>query len=122
MSSRTFRRVGSAGLTYILWAITTAVGIFEVALVHRIFLNLYLFLSGYEQGTKETFAARYEISATYTFSIIIIAALWLLFFLISTHYHFKYPGQAKSWRLMLWTLIVQVGIFIVDLAVRLGVG
>ena len=105
-------------LAAVLWLLTTAVGLFEIQLVHRIFLNLFNIIGGYQPGTEETFAARYQIGAFYQFSIVIIAALWMVFFLISTNHHFKYAGQRKSWQLFGWTIGVQVLIVVVDWALR----
>ena len=106
------------GLAFILWVGTVAFGLLEVAIVHRIFLNIYTLAAGYEEGTEEIFEARYTIGAVYSFSIVILGALWLLFFLISSHYHLKYAGQGRSWRLFAWTVAVQVLILVVDVGIR----
>lgn len=105
-------------LAAVLWIVTTAVGLFEIQLIHRIFLNLFNIIGGYQPGTEETFDARYQIGAFYQFSIVIIAAIWMVFFLISTNTHFKYAGQDKSWRLFGWTIGVQVLIVAVDWVLR----
>ena len=106
------------GLAFVLWVATVALGLMEVAIVHRKFHTLYTLAAGYEVGTEETFEARYTIGAVYSFSIVILGALWLLFFLISSHYHLKYAGQGRSWRLFAWTVAVQILILLVDAGIR----
>jgi len=101
------------GAAAVLWLATVVLGLVEIVILHTIILNLYTFFAGYEVGTQETFQARYRIGAFYSFSFVILSILWLLFFVISSHYHFKYAAQPRSWRLFAWTVAIQLLILVI---------
>ncbi len=101
-------------LVFILWLVTTAVGLVEIVFVHQIFNQIYFVLAGYELDTEETFKARYVIGAVQDFSFVIIACLWVIFFVYSTYCHHKYADQKRSWRLFAWTAVVQALILVVN--------
>lgn len=103
---------------FLLWVITTALGIYCIILVHRIFNVLYQVVAGLTIDSDAAFESRYVITAVYDFSLLIFAAIWLLFFLISNHIHYKHLAKARSWRLFGWTFGVELLIVVVDWGFR----
>lgn len=103
---------------FALWVLTTALGIYCIILVHRISNVLYQVIAGLTVDRDAAFESRYVITAVYDFTLLIFAAIWLLFFLISNHIHYKNAAKPRSWRLFGWTIGVELLIVVVDWAFR----
>ncbi|MEM7342780.1 MAG: hypothetical protein AAF485_00925 [Chloroflexota bacterium] len=99
---------------FILWVVTTAVGIYCIILVHRTLNVLYQIFAGFTADRELAFESRYIITAVQDFSLVILASIWLLFFLITNNIHYKHVTKPRSWRLFGWTIGVELLIIIVD--------
>ena len=92
-------------LAYLVWAATIVLGFILIPIVHGMIING---LSAIFTDSEALFKARYQIGAVYSFGFVILGAIWLLFFIISTYYHFERAGRPKSWRILSWTLGIEL--------------
>ena len=98
-------------LAFVLWAVTIALGFIEILIIHHILTSLLL--SAYGGDEKAIFKARYTIDAFGRFSFVILGIGWLIFFLVTTHYHYKYAAARRSWKLFAWTIGVEGMILVI---------
>jgi hypothetical protein len=109
------RQLFLKGLVFLLVAATLVLSFVEFILVFN--RLMVLFIAQYGDDAEAIFKARYTIDAFRIFSFIILAFGWLLFFLITTNYHFKYATKPRSWKLLAWTTGVELVILLLVLLI-----
>ena len=105
MSTDNLQPVRMKWLAYVVWGATIVLGFILIPVVHGTIIDI---LSAIPEDSEALFKARYRIGAVYSFAFVILAAMWLLFFIISTYYHFDRAGQPKSWRILAWTVGIEL--------------
>lgn len=114
MSANDLQPVRMKWLAYVVWAATIVLGFILIPVVHGVIID---FLSAIPEDSDALFAARYQIGAAYSFGFVILAAIWLFFFIISTYYHFDRAGRPKSWRVLAWTVGIELLLLLVAVVV-----
>lgn len=96
------KNVAAGALAFVLWLTTIAAGMFEIYLLRQLYVRVTL-RSGAEVA-QELFGADVLVLA--------LALVWIVFTLGTGEYHRKYVGQARSWRLLAWTAVVEAGLLL----------
>lgn len=89
-----------AVLAFVLWLLTIGLGMNAIYEVKEIFYLIFSSLGGNMQNAEQ-----------YALILVFVLGLSFTVFAIgSAEYHRKYVGTHASWRLLVWTLAIEVGI------------
>ena len=102
-------KFGTALVTFILWAFTAILGLFEIVIIRDMVLRVYarFFASGQAYG-----ADYWGGVALGQVLVVILAIVWIGLVLGAAEYHYKHFGQPKSWRLFARVIAVQLAILV----------
>ena len=109
--SRRTRKFWTALLTFVLWAGTAIVGLYEILLVRELVYRCYArFWSGvgYRRGYGRA-------TVLGVWSVFILAMVWIAAFIGGAEYHYKHVGQRGSWKCFAWTIAVELLILVLPL-------
>lgn len=107
------RRGWTAPLTFVLWAGTAIVGLYEILLLQELSYRCYArFWSGARYGQDYGRA-----TALGVWSVFILAMVWIAVFIGGAEYHYKHVGQRGSWKWFGWTIAVELLILALPLLI-----
>jgi hypothetical protein len=94
-------------LTFVLWLVTIAIGLWEIMVVQELLVRLYTHFG------RDYWAA----VAIRNWIVLPLSAAWLAFAIFSGEYHREKVGQRASWKLFRLTLLIEAVILILALFV-----
>ncbi len=97
------KSIFSAILAIILWLLSFGLGLEDIYASKE--LGILFMMS---RGNTLADATNYSLWIVY-----ILGLACLVFIIASTEYHVKHYGTPKSWRLLAWTLAIQILIYII---------
>jgi len=98
------RKVWTPLLTFVLWAGTAIVGLYEILLLQELAYRCYArFWSGASYGRDYGIAWGIGV-----WSVFILAMVWIAAFIGGAEYHYKHVGQRGSWKWFGWTIAVEL--------------
>ncbi len=105
-------KVGTALVAFVLWAVTSIVGLFEIYLVHEMVLGVYgrFFADERAYGTDYWGGV-----ALGNCLVVVLAIVWIGLAIGAGEYHYKHLGQPRSWRLFARVIAVEVSILVLRL-------
>lgn len=103
-------RAWAAGVVvFLLWLITSALGLVEVGLSREIAYGIYLRFAG-------DAAVGIMIGQ---FTLVLMALLWLAYVFGSGEYHWRHAGQPGSWTILIWAVAIELLILILYFVVAI---
>jgi hypothetical protein len=107
------RKVWTALLTFVLWAGTAIVGLYELLLIRELSYRCYMrFWSGARYGRD--YGRAWGIGV---WSVFLLAMVWIAAFIGGAEYHYKHVGQRDSWKWFGWTIAVELLILALPLLI-----
>ncbi|MCD4738877.1 MAG: zf-HC2 domain-containing protein [Anaerolineae bacterium] len=107
------RKIWTALLTFVLWAGTAIVGLYEILLLQELSYRCYArFWSGARYG--QDYGRTWGIGV---WSVFILAMVWIAVFIGGAEYHYKHVGQRSSWKWFGWTIAVELLILALPLLI-----
>ncbi len=94
-------------LTFILWLVTIAVGLWEILIVRDMFVRLYARF-GHDYGTG---------LAIRNWTVLPLSVVWLAFAIGTGEYHRLKAGQRASWLLFGRTIAAEAAVLILVLII-----
>jgi len=123
------RRTLSGVLTFVLWAATAALGLYEILLIREMLLRIYVRASssGLALGSQllngrneDFYWLRKDFWQALTlgnWALIPLSLAWIVLVIGGGEYHYKRVGQRSSWKLFGWTIAVELSILILPMLV-----
>lgn len=98
----------------VLWLATAGLGLYAIYQLHALSILAFQAIKGPQNFTPSDFNTGRLIS----YLVILLGGLgWIAAVILSGEYHLKHAGEAKSWKIIAWSLgveilIIAVGYFI----------
>ena len=119
----------SGVLTFVLWAATAALGLYEILLIREMLLRIYVRASSSGlalgsqllNGRNEDFYLLrkdlWQALALGNWALIPLSLLWIVLVVGGGEYHYKRAGQRSSWKLLGWTIAAEMLILVLVLLI-----
>ncbi|MEA3341121.1 MAG: hypothetical protein U9R15_14245 [Chloroflexota bacterium] len=102
----------SGVLTFVLWAATAALGLYEILLIREMLFWIYTRTSFI--GLRRDY---WRALALGNWALVPLALVWIALVVGGGEYHYKRAGQRSSWKLFGWTIAAEVLVLVLVLLV-----
>jgi len=92
-----------------LWLGTAVLGLYEIALLREMLLRAYVRFGPPSSQLLQ------QAQALGSWGVFFMGALWVTVVIGGGEYHYRHAGQRASWRLLGWTILVQLGLLALPL-------
>jgi hypothetical protein len=102
----------AAVVTIVLWLVTAAVGLYQIALAREILIGLFARFSDVSQAGYEAFKQEQLAGSLGIALIMLLAVVWIVVFIGGAEYLYRHLGQPRTWRFFAWVIAVELAIFV----------
>jgi len=106
------RRTLSGMLTFVLWAGTAVLGLYETLLIREMLFRIYARASSI--GLKRDYWRALVLG---NWALVPLSLVWIALVVGGGEYHYKRAGQRSSWKLFGWTIAAEMLILVLALLV-----
>jgi hypothetical protein len=105
-------KVGTALLAFVLWAVTSIVGLVEIYIIREMVLRVYSRFFSDERAYGNDYWGGVALGNCL---VVVLAILWIGLAIGAGEYHYKHLGEPRSWRLFARVIAVEVSILVLAL-------
>lgn len=98
-------------IAVLLWVTTLVVGLLDIYVFQ--FITIWFYANFFNSGTQ---ASAVDIAASNSLritTVLIVGVLYVIFLIATSEYHFKHLAQPSSWRLLGWSIVIELLIIII---------
>jgi uncharacterized membrane protein YjgN (DUF898 family) len=105
-------KVGTALVAFVLWAVTSIVGLVEIYIIREMVLRVYSRFFSDERAYGNDYWGGVALGNCL---VVVLAILWIGLAIGAGEYHYKHLGEPRSWRLFARVIAVEVSILVLAL-------
>jgi hypothetical protein len=105
-------KLGTAVATFVLWAFTAVLGMFEILVIRDMVLRVYARFFADDRAYGTDYWGGVALGQVV---VVILAIVWIGLVIGAAEYHYKYYGQRRSWRLFARVIGVELAILVLAL-------
>lgn len=99
-------------LAVVLWLLSVGIAIVQIVVIRELVMRLYAYVLERSGAILDVHGTEFWAGVTLQNFLVVLLAIVVMAFAVATgEYHAKRVGTRQSWRLFVWTYMVQFTIF-----------